>query len=77
MQVYLRILEDLALPYDTREVAMESLVDLVRQRDFMTQLYTNFDTDLTSGIRPALALGLSIYLPQKMFSIAFFDSCVV
>lgn len=35
--------------YQQQEVAMEALVDLCRQQSFMTEMYANFDCDITSG----------------------------
>ncbi|KAJ0099255.1 hypothetical protein Patl1_21868 [Pistacia atlantica] len=35
--------------YQQQEVAMEALVDLCRQQTFMTEMYANFDCDITSG----------------------------
>ncbi|XP_044468061.1 ARF guanine-nucleotide exchange factor GNOM-like [Mangifera indica] len=35
--------------YQQQEVAMEALVDLCRQQTFMTEMYANFDCDITYG----------------------------
>lgn len=35
--------------YQQQEVAMEALVDLCRQQSFMSEMYANFDCDITCG----------------------------